>query len=153
MTAFALFVATMVAPAAAAPAPVPVPRTAFISAMDSEFARIDANKDGVATRAEIEAFERSAAEATLKARAATAFATLDTDHNGQLTLAEFTKVNEAVPIKVDAAPFLAQEDINKDGKVTLVEHRTAKLANFDRMDADKDGIVTPAEMKAAGLIK
>ena len=35
----------------------------------------------------------------------------------------------------------------------MVEYRTGKLASFDRMDADKDGIVSVAEMKAAGVIK
>jgi hypothetical protein len=29
----------------------------------------------------------------------------------------------------------------------------ATLANFDRLDTDKDGIVTPAEMKAAGIAR
>lgn len=151
MPALAFFLAAAVT--LAAPAPVAIPRTAFLSTMDSEFARTDSNKDGVVTRAEIEAFQRAAAESRLKARAAAAFAELDGDHNGQLSLAEFTKLNASVPVKVNAAPILAQEDLNKDGKVTLVEHRTAKLANFYRMDSDKDGVVTPAEMKAAGLIK
>jgi len=34
-----------------------------------------------------------------------------------------------------------------------VEHRTIKLARFDAIDADKDGIASPAEQRAAGLIK
>jgi hypothetical protein len=33
-----------------------------------------------------------------------------------------------------------------------VEHRAATVANFDRLDADKDGIVTAAEMKAGGIL-
>jgi len=57
------------------------------------------------------------------------------------------------PASPNPAPILAQHDLNKDGRITLVEFRTAKLANFDRMDADKDGIVSIAEMKAAGLVK
>ena len=44
-------------------------------------------------------------------------------------------------------------DLNRDGSVTLVEYRTAKLVNFDRMDSDKDGVVSPAEMKAAPLLR
>ena len=43
--------------------------------------------------------------------------------------------------------------MNRDGQITLIEFRTSKLANFDRMDSDKDDIVRDAEMKAAGLIK
>jgi hypothetical protein len=42
-------------------------------------------------------------------------------------------------------------DLNRDQSISLVEHRTVTLANFDRMDADKNGIVTPAEMKARGV--
>ena len=53
----------------------------------------------------------------------------------------------------DAAKEPAQVDANRDGKATLVEFRTGKLVNFDRMDADKDGVVSPPEMRAAGLIK
>jgi Ca2+-binding EF-hand superfamily protein len=147
------FVSLLVIALAPAAAPVPIPRTAFLSTMDAEFARMDSNKDGIATRAEIEAYERAGAEADLKRRAAEAFARLDSDHDGQLSLAEFMKVDASIPLKVDAGPLLAQSDLNRDGKITLVEHRTAKLANFDRMDTDKDGVVTPAEMKAAGLIK
>jgi hypothetical protein len=49
--------------------------------------------------------------------------------------------------------MLGREDGNRDGRISMIEHRTATLANFDRLDTDKDGIVTPAEMKAGGIIK
>lgn len=39
------------------------------------------------------------------------------------------------------------------GAVSLIEHRAGKLAYFDQIDSDKDGVVTVAEMKAAGVIK
>jgi len=131
---------------------VPVPRTDFIKTMDVEFARMDANKDNVVTKVEIEQYQRanSLAEARSKVRAL--FVQLDTDKNGQLSTAEFDKmaVTTAPP---NAAPVLGPNDLNRDGKITLVEFRTAKLSNFDRMDADKDGVVSVAEMRAAGLIK
>jgi hypothetical protein len=44
---------------------------------------------------------------------------------------------------------MQRTDLNHDGIVTLVEHRTATLATFDGLDADKDGVVTPAEMEAS----
>ena len=53
----------------------------------------------------------------------------------------------------NAKPVLDRDDLNHDGSISLVEYRTAKLANFDRMDTDKDGIVTVVEMKAAGLVR
>ena len=57
------------------------------------------------------------------------------------------------PPPPNATPVFSQSDLNRDGRITLIEFRTAKLANFDRMDTDKDGIVTVPEMKAAGLVK
>lgn len=33
----------------------------------------------------------------------------------------------------------AQLDLNKDGRVSLVEHRGGKLAYFDKIDTDKEG--------------
>ena len=64
----------------------------------------------------------------------------------------FLKLSVAPPAP-NAGPILAQSDLDKDQQVTLVEYRTAKLANFDRMDADKDGVVSVAEMRAGGLAK
>jgi hypothetical protein len=40
-------------------------------------------------------------------------------------------------------------DLNKDGIVNLIEHRTVMLATFDAIDSDKDGVVTPAEMQVS----
>jgi Ca2+-binding EF-hand superfamily protein len=54
---------------------------------------------------------------------------------------------------VPVRPVLAQADLNHDGTITLVEFRTARLANFDRIDSDKDGVASVAEMKAAGLLR
>lgn len=133
-------------------APVPVPRTAFIQTMDAEFANMDADKNKVVTRAEIEQFQRAAGAIRARDRARTLFARLDSDRNGRLSIAEFERL-AAAPARPNAAPTLAQADLNRDGRITLVEYRTAKLANFDRMDADKDGVVSVAELKAAGIAK
>ena len=53
----------------------------------------------------------------------------------------------AAPPRVDADPML-RFDANRDGNVSLIEHRAGTLGNFDRLDSDKDGSVTIAEMKA-----
>ena len=113
---------------------------------------MDANKDGALTRKEIEDFQRSVATLAAQRRNQQLFAQLDKDRNGALTAAEFAGLPMNMP-PVDAAQVLAQTDGNRDGRVTLVEYRTGKLTNFDRMDADKDGVVTQSEMRAAGLIK
>ena len=128
------------------PAAQPLPRTTFIATMDGEFRKIDANRDGQLTRAEIENGQRAQAQAQAQLRARTLFRLLDTDRNGSISAAEFTKL-PITQARVDASALLSF-DTSRDGKVSLVEHRTATLANFDRLDADKDGIVSVNEMKA-----
>ena len=76
------------------------------------------------------------------------FANLDADGNGMLSPDEFLRL-AAAPQPVDAAPTMQRLDLNRDGSVTLVEHRTIMLSTFDAIDADKDGVVTPAESEAA----
>lgn len=117
--------------------------------MDGEFRKMDADKNGTVTRAEIVAFEKAVSVVKAQAKNRKLFARLDSDRNGQLSAAEFGRL--ASPAPADAAPMLSRMDLNRDQSLTLVEYRTATLANFDRMDADKNGIVTPAEMKAAGV--
>lgn len=142
--------ASVVRPAAAAQAGVrPISRGVFLSNMDAEFRKMDADKNGIVTRAEVEGFERAVSVLKAQAKNRQMFARLDADHNGQISPAEFARL--ALPQQVDAAPILARTDLNRDQSISLVEYRTATLANFDRMDADKDGIVTPAEMKAGGI--
>jgi Ca2+-binding EF-hand superfamily protein len=138
--------------APAANAPTPVPRTEFIATMDGEFRQIDADKNGILTRREIEDFQRAEIARNVQLRLRALFQQLDSDKDGQLSPGEFASLK--LPTQaVNAASLLAQVDGNKDGQVTLVEFRTGKLMNFDRMDADKDGVVSVAEMKAAGLIR
>ena len=126
-----------------------LPRALFITNMDGEFRKIDADKDGQLARAEIEQYQRAAAIVSARSRSNALFARLDADRNGQLSAAEFARL-PAAPPRVDASAML-RFDTSKDGKVRLIEHRTATLANFDRLDTDKDGVVSAAEMKAGGI--
>jgi Ca2+-binding EF-hand superfamily protein len=147
---------TAAASATAQPKPaagaVAVPRNVFITTMDSEFKKMDADKNGILTKKEIEDFQRSTSILVAQRRNVALFQALDKDKNGQLSPAEFASLPMTTP-PPNAAPILAATDGNRDGQVTLIEYRAGKLRNFDAMDADKDGIVSPAEMKAAGLIK
>jgi Ca2+-binding EF-hand superfamily protein len=146
------------APKAAAPAapaaagPVPVPRADFLATMDSEFKRMDANKDGILTRKEVEDYQHAVALRAAQERNVALFLMLDKDKNGTLTPAEFADLPMNMPEPNSAAVF-TQTDLNRDGQINIVEYRTGKLSAFDRMDTDKDGVVTPAEMRAAGIIK
>lgn len=132
------------------PGPQPISRTAFIAQMDAQFGKMDADKNGQLTRAEIEQVQKLAAVAEAEARNRALFAELDKDGNKQLSAAEFAKLVTDPP-PANAAPMLSREDGNRDGQVSLVEHRTATLANFDRIDTDKNGIVSVAEMRAGGV--
>ena len=120
--------------------------------MDTEFRKIDADKNGILTGKEIEGYERATAGLAAKQRNVDLFQALDTDKNGQISPVEFAGLPMNVP-QSNAAQVLAQVDGNRDGRATLIEYRVGKLVNFDRIDADKDGVVSLAEMKAAGLIK
>lgn len=142
----------LVAAPAAAQNSGDVPRATYIQVQDREFGKMDADKDGVLTRGEVEAFQRAATVAEAGTRARALFGRLDSDKNGQLSFAEFAR-SQGAPPQVNGQPFLSQLDANKDGRISLVEHRAGKLRNFDNIDSDKDGTVTAAEMRAAGVIK
>ena len=161
--AHALLAAYLLTLGAAAPgqarkrAPVPqstepqsILRANFVAQMDAQFAKMDADANGQLARAEIEQFEQEKAVAEAKARNAALFDQLDTNNNGQISATEFEKL-VAKPPAASAQPMLSREDGNRDGQISLVEHRVATLANFDRIDADKDGVVTALEMKAGGV--
>ncbi len=137
------------AAAAAQRGPQPISRATFIATMDAEFRRLDANRDGNGTRAEVEANQRRIVALAASQRAAAAFARIDTDRNGQLSLAEFTRAT-ATPVKADPGAVMNRLDANRDAKVTIVEYRTLTLTNFDRLDTDKDGMLSLAEQRAGG---
>ncbi|MEO6580343.1 MAG: EF-hand domain-containing protein [Sphingomicrobium sp.] len=138
--------------ASTTPQAVPIPRATFIATMDAEFKKVDADKNGIITTKEVEDFQRAIAGLVAQQRNVALFQALDSDKNGQVSPAEFTRLPMNNP-QPNSAQFLGQVDGNRDGKVTLVEYRSGKLVNFDRADADKDGVVSVPEMKAAGIIK
>ena len=135
-----------VAPAADAP----LPRTKFLAGMDSEFRKMDADKNGQLTRAEIEQFQTRQMAAQARERNKALFGQLDQDKSGQLSQAEFAKIATPAPA-ANAQPMIARMDGNRDSQISSAEYRTATLANFDRVDIDRNGIVTADEMKAGGV--
>lgn len=137
-----------VKPAGAADAPLP--RAKFLAGMDSEFRKMDADKNGQLTRTEIEQFQTQQLAAQARARNKSLFGQLDKDKNGQLSQAEFARIATPAPV-ANAQPMIARMDGNRDSQISIAEHRTATLANFDRVDSDKDGVVTPAELKSGGV--
>ena len=138
-----------VSPSIAQAVQQPIPRASFIATMDGEFRKVDANKDGQLMIAEVEQFQSATALAQAQQESRAAFVVLDTDRNGQISSAEWAKL-PLTPPRTNSATLM-RFDTGRDGKVSLLEHRSATLTNFERLDTDKDGIVTAAEMKAGGV--
>jgi len=135
-------------------APAPIPRASFIATMDGEYRKLDGNKDGIVTKAELEASQQRAMADKLSQQARALFARFDTDRNGQLSLAEFAVATRGgAQAKPDVAGMMTRLDANRDNQVSLVEYRTITLTGFDRMDTDKDGVVSIAEQRAGGIGK
>jgi Ca2+-binding EF-hand superfamily protein len=126
----------------------PVPRADYLKVMDGQFKQLDANGDGKVTAQEVTAKQTQDEKARALALNRKIFTELDKDKNGALSPDEFAGL-VGNPPPVDPRPFMQRMDLDKDGTVTLVEHRTVMLATFDAIDKDKDGIVTPAEMQAS----
>ena len=78
------------------------------------------------------------------------FRKMDADKNGQLSQSEFEKIATPAPV-ANAQPMIARMDGNRDSQISGAEYRTATLANFDRVDSDRNGIVTTEELKAGGV--
>jgi len=121
-------------------------RTDLAKRLDAQFSAVDANRDGVITKAEFEAAQLRG----LQQRIASQFKQLDTNHDGQLSLQEFAAIAQAqMQILGQVTDRLMQTvDANHDGKITPNELRAPQLANFDKVDANHDGVVTPAEVQA-----
>jgi hypothetical protein len=130
--------------------PKPIARAQFLASVDGEFRKIDADKNGQASKAELEQFQQRQMVAAAEARNRAQFAGLDANKDGQLSPAEFARLVPPPPL-ANGQAVLARMDGNRDGQVSLVEYRAATLANFDRLDTDRDGTVTPTEMKAGGV--
>ena len=133
-------------------APQMVTRAQLTQQVDGEFKRLDANGDGKISKAEIQAaldkmMSNTAAE--LKKRQDEEFSKLDKDKNGQLSLAEYESGVKVTPKAGAADQRLQAFDANKDGVITPAEFRAKPLAEFDSLDTNKDGVVSEAEMKAA----
>lgn len=122
-----------------------LPRADFIALMDADFKKRDLDQNGKATRAEMEEFAKRAAAAAAQEQNRELFQRLDVDKSGLITPAEFAALIPA-PKFIDVSTEMIRFDRNRDQIITLVEYRTITLANFDRLDLDKDGILTAAEL-------
>lgn len=136
-------------------------RAAVEARVRANFDRLDANKDGFVTKE-----ERQAARAERREQRRDAmFARLDANKDGMISRAEFDAPRAKGPGGERAegmrgkhrgmgmahrggGKMMERVDADKDGRISLAEMTAARLAHFDRMDADRNGIVTREERKA-----
>jgi len=136
----------------AASAPKTIARADLAKGLDTRFASIDANKDGVLSKDEISAVQAAAlqrARSVQQQRLEAEFKKLDTNKDNQLSLAEFRAAAPPIRNTESADQTVSKLDSNKDGKISAQEFRAPQLAAFDKADANKDGTITPQEAQAA----
>ena len=90
-------------------------------------------------------------DAQIQAFETDVFKALDTDHNGQLSPAEFSKAHDAVH-EVMAKRMFAKLDKNSDGVLTKDEFPPF-VQKMSTLDTNGDGTVSRDEMKAAHAAK
>lgn len=111
--------------AIATPAAAQTSRVVALAQIRAEFVAGDTNHDGVLTRAEVAA-RISRMRTGGGARA--------------MSPAQTKRLTDL---------WFARTDRNHDGKVTLAEAQGEMAAMFDRYDANRDGTISPDEMRAA----
>ena len=153
--ALALASAASAQPAAQAqPAqgPQQISKADFTKNVDARFGSIDTNKDGNLSKDEVAAMQAKAladAAAAEQKQMEADFKKLDTNHDNSLSLAEFKAAAPALRPRQTADQMLAELDNNHDGKVSVAEYRSGPLANFDKADADHNGVLTAQEVQAS----
>jgi Ca2+-binding EF-hand superfamily protein len=112
----------------------------------ARFKKADTNGDGMLSRDEARALPQISRH----------FDEIDANHDGQVTSDEIRAYHakmRAQRQEVSAARF-KKIDTDGDGKISRAEAQanSPRLAeHFDEIDTNKDGFITPEEMKAAQL--
>jgi hypothetical protein len=133
---------------AQAPAPAPSQQNTRVEVQkiaDTRFGEGDVNNDGFLSSTELQNMTARATQQVV-AQMEQQFTAMDTDKNGQVSLAEF-KAAATARVAPNPEASLQRFDTNKDGKVSQAEFVAPVLATFDRVDANKDGIVTQDEAR------
>jgi Ca2+-binding EF-hand superfamily protein len=136
---------------AQAPNPnAPLTRAMVEGQVKANFGRMDANRDGIVTRAE----SAAARARVMDARNAAIFNSIDTDRNGNISRAEFAASQARAINQATGGKGIPDRDFdlaygNRDGRVSLDEALAQPRRQFDAADANKDGSLSIAERKAA----
>lgn len=105
---------------------------AFAHGAGKGLARFDRDGNGVVTRTE------------MRTTASEHFDKIDTNKDGQLSVDEIQAAHREA-----AAKHFAAKDTDKDGKLSRAEVAKMPDAVFARIDANKDGFLTPDELALA----
>lgn len=116
--------------------PAPAQSTSPMQRAKSSFDRIDANGDGVVTRAEF--------RTTQAAR----WPQIDRNRDGYLTLDDFPR-NAAQRASAQLAG-IADLDADKDGRISQAEFLDGSAAAFEQVDQNADQILTRSEVDRQG---
>lgn len=128
---------------------VEVSRADFIDRRIERLTRADADADGTVTAEEM----RAARQAGRSERAAARFARLDVNNDGVLTEAEFNARPERGARQVRMGHRMERRGGRhaakiERGPVVIAEARTPAEQAFDRLDADRNGVVSREERRA-----
>jgi Ca2+-binding EF-hand superfamily protein len=114
------------------------------------FERLDSNKDGSISRAEAEAVPVRADRKGSGERRAALFARFDANNDGMVTRAEVDSRRSARAGFVDrlGGKLFGRADADGDGLISLSEATAQGLARFERLDSNRDGVLTAQERRA-----
>ena len=159
------------APLAPAPQRMEAPQTRdqAIAKVRDHFAKMDINRDGFVAGDEMQSMrgkhhgmkhkmgERRARAARMaNANPAAAFDRIDANRDGMISRDEFGRVRELrKERKMNrmgagrgmGGRMMRMADLDRDGRVSLQEATNGALLRFDRVDANRDGRITPDERR------
>ncbi|MBN9046577.1 MAG: EF-hand domain-containing protein [Rhizobiales bacterium] len=98
------------------------------------------------TQAATPAPKRGVTLEQFKARREKAFMKADADHDGKISLAEWTAFRTKHNAKGDPSKFFKLIDTNHDGFIDHDELDAFLTKRFNHMDKNHDGVLTPDEM-------
>jgi EF-hand domain pair/EF hand len=109
-----------------------------VGRFEQMFDRLDANHDGVITRAEFQAGRHAR------------FLALDRNHDGYLSEADAPRLaGFALPRAGEMMAAVRRFDLDHDGRVGEAEFVRASMELFDEADANRDGVLTREEARTA----
>ena len=128
-----------------------ISRAEFVDSRIARLTALDADRDGRVSAEE----RRAGMQARRAERAAARFDALDKDRNGSISREEFTAPREQRADRADRA--IRGDRMGRHGgrrgearaAMTIADVQTRMAAQFDRMDANRDGFITAEERTAA----